>query len=67
MYEMAEWVDGEPLAEVTEPPYDLWWPLAAGTHTVWAEGVMGDGTAVVSEPITFEVVDGVVVEDGRIS
>ncbi len=58
MYEMAEWADGEPLAEITEPPYDLWWPLATGTHTVWAEGMMVDGTAVVSESITFEVVDG---------
>jgi 1A family penicillin-binding protein len=53
------WLDGQPLAEVAEPPYDLWWPLAVGTHTVWAEGMLADGSTVASEPVTFKVVDGV--------
>jgi len=55
------WIDDEPLAVMTSPPYEVWWQLVPGMHTVWAEGIDRSGLKVVSTPVTFEVVDGMVV------
>lgn len=49
------WLDDIPLETLTQPPYQTWWILSPGVHTMWAEGKREDGTLVVSEPITFEV------------
>jgi hypothetical protein len=49
------WLDDAPLETLTQPPYQTWWVLSPGVHTMWAEGKREDGTLVVSEPITFAV------------
>ncbi len=53
------WLDDEPLATLTEPPFEAWWPLSPGQHTAWAEGSSGSGTQIQSSVITFEVQDSV--------
>ncbi len=59
MQAITLWLDGAPLATLTSPPYRIWWPLTPGVHTMWAEGVDGDGRRVSSEPITFEVLEAI--------
>lgn len=55
--EITIWLDDQPLASLSDPPYKIWWPIEPGEHTMWAVGVDQDGTAVSSEPITFIVLD----------
>lgn len=55
------WIDGEMLAAFTLPPYEVWWQLTPGVHTVWVEGVDNNGVLVVSDSVSFEVVDEVVM------
>ena len=49
------WLDGRPLAEFAAPddlpPYQVWWPLTAGTHALYASGVTTAGQAI-SSPTT---------------
>ncbi len=52
------YVDGAPVATLTEAPFEFWWPLAIGTHEVWAEGVLASGATMTSERLTFQVVEG---------
>lgn len=59
MQTITLWLDDAPLATLTDPPYRVWWPLTPGVHTMWAEGVDAGGTAVQSEPITFEVLEAI--------
>ncbi|MBI3734432.1 MAG: PBP1A family penicillin-binding protein [Chloroflexi bacterium] len=53
--EVTLWVDGAPMATFSQPPYRVWWPLAAGAHEVVAVGVTSDGQQVESAPIRFWV------------
>ena len=49
------WLDNEPLATLTEPPFETWWPLSPGQHTAWAVGLDSHGAQITSTVITFEV------------
>lgn len=49
------WIDGEAVATIDQPPYEIWWPLKVGVHQVWAVGVNPDGTTVTSPQVTFEI------------
>jgi penicillin-binding protein 1C len=49
------WVDGALLETVAAPPYRTWWPLAVGEHTIYAEGLLPDGSQVTSETVTITV------------
>ena len=49
------WVDGTPLATLTESPYQAWWQLSAGEHRFWATGVTINGETVTSEVIVVTV------------
>jgi penicillin-binding protein 1C len=52
---VALWADGNQLAEFDAPPYQAWWPLAAGTHSFWAVGTRADGKTVISPVVTITV------------
>ncbi len=49
------WVDGRWQATVSEPPYQAWWPLQVGVHTIWAQGRV-DGQTIQSEAVQITVV-----------
>jgi membrane carboxypeptidase/penicillin-binding protein PbpC len=49
------YVDGQALASLDAPPYQAWWPLAAGAHEAWAAGLRQDGTRVESVHVRFTV------------
>jgi penicillin-binding protein 1C len=53
------WLDDEPLATLTSPPYRIWWPLAPGVHTMWAAAVDSQERVIQSEPVTFEVLEAI--------
>jgi len=50
------WVDGNLLATPDAAPYQVWWPLAAGEHRFWAQGVTAAGEILMSEVVTITVV-----------
>ena len=47
--------DGEPLATLTEPPYQTWWMLTPGEHEFRAMGVDVEGRELASEPVRVTV------------
>jgi len=47
--------DGQPLAQLTAPPYTYLWLLQPGTHTFAAVGVAADGSRIVGDSVTIEV------------
>ncbi|GAB4505341.1 MAG: PBP1A family penicillin-binding protein [Anaerolineales bacterium] len=49
------WVDGEWLASVPQPPYQAWWPLQVGGHTLWAQGTDAAGQTLRSETVQITV------------
>jgi membrane peptidoglycan carboxypeptidase len=48
-------LDGQPLATVTDSPFEWWWVLEPGAHTLAAEGVLTSGERVASEAVRFVV------------
>jgi len=50
------WVDGVFLAGASQSPYQAWWQLQAGEHTIWAQGLEEGGQAVKSEVVKITVI-----------
>lgn len=50
------WVDGNLLASVLESPFQVWWPLSAGEHQIWAQGVNASGGTIKSVVVTITVI-----------
>nr|MBI2904514.1 transglycosylase domain-containing protein [Chloroflexota bacterium] len=48
-------LDGEIVATLGAPPYQSYWALTPGRHTLIATGVTGAGATVQSAPVTFTV------------
>ena len=48
-------LDGEIVATLAAPPYQSYWALTPGRHTLIATGVTGVGATVQSAPVTFTV------------
>jgi hypothetical protein len=48
-------LDGKPLAVFTARPYQLWWVLDPGKHTLTAVGEAENGEELRSQVIYFEV------------
>ena len=53
--ELTFWLNGEPLATLNAPPYEVWWPLASGEFTLSVSGRTTGGTAVQGEQVFFRV------------
>ena len=49
------WADGGQLASFSAGPYVTWWPLSAGAHRFWAQGVNAAGQVVRSETVEITV------------
>ncbi len=49
------WLDGEPLATVSEAPFEHWWPLQVGVHTLYAEVTLQNGDTLTTDPVPFQV------------
>ncbi len=49
------YLDGAPLAELTDPPFEVWWPLEVGQHTLYAAGITPSGQRLLSSERLFTV------------
>jgi hypothetical protein len=49
--------DGHPLATLTHPPYQVLWPMTAGTHVFTAVGVGAEGKKLQGNSVAIEVVE----------
>jgi len=48
-------LDEREVATVTRSPFEHWWTLAPGMHTLQARGWLASGETITSEPVTFTV------------
>ena len=48
-------VDGEEVALATSAPYETWWTLQPGAHSISAQSVDADGAVAVSDEIWIDV------------
>jgi hypothetical protein len=48
-------LDQQPLPAVTSEPYEYWWVLQPGAHTLYAQAHLLDGEEVQSAEIQFSV------------
>lgn len=56
MLEVNIYLDGQRLAQLSSPPYQVWWTLVAGTHRAWVECILENGEKLTSPVVTFEVI-----------
>lgn len=57
--EVTYWLDDAPLSTVQQAPFDAWWTLQAGEHTLYAVVRRGDGTALTTDRVSFRVTEWV--------
>lgn len=57
LQKVSLWLDGVQVAQFDQPPYQFWWILQPGSHQLWAQAYLADGTLVRSEVVTFKVED----------
>ena len=48
-------LDGQALGTVSAAPFELWWALTPGRHTLQAQARLADGQSVTSDEVQFEV------------
>jgi len=48
-------LDGQPLGTVSAAPFELWWALAPGRHSLQAQARLADGQSVSSDTVQFQV------------
>ncbi|MFM8320754.1 MAG: Ig-like domain-containing protein, partial [Chloroflexota bacterium] len=48
-------VDGRPVGVVAAGPYALMWALQPGSHRIWAEAQLADGSWISSPAVQIEV------------
>ncbi len=53
--QVSIWLDGRLLATFEGPPFEFWWELEEGEHTLWAQGLAEDGTPSQSPVVHFRV------------
>ena len=53
--EVTLYADGEELATLADPPYQVFWRLVPGEHAFWAEGIDASGRFLQSVPVTVSV------------
>ena len=57
--EVTYWLDDAPLSTVQQAPFDAWWTLQAGEHTLYAVVRRSDGTALTTDSVSFRVTEWV--------
>lgn len=48
-------INGEPVATVSAAPFDAWWVLEPGEHTLGADVTLADGAVLSAEEVPFRV------------
>ncbi len=55
LHDVTLYIDGTPLVTLASPPFEAYWTLEVGEHTVSAVGRLVDGSVVQSEAVPFRV------------
>ena len=55
LHDVTIYLDGSPLARIESPPFETWWTLRTGTHTIYATGITAQGEHIMSDTISFLV------------
>lgn len=53
--QLTFWLNDEPVATLTQAPYEFWWPLSLGQFELWAEGQTAAGTTLRTDSTFFVV------------
>jgi 1A family penicillin-binding protein len=53
--QVSYWMDNELIASVDEPPFDHWWTLEPGKHTLYATVNLADDSTITTDSIEFRV------------
>lgn len=53
--QVSYWLDDALLATASEAPFDHWWALQPGEHTVYAVVTLADGTTITTDARPFSV------------
>ncbi|MGQ9849884.1 MAG: penicillin-binding protein 1C [Aggregatilineaceae bacterium] len=57
--EVTYWLDDAPLSTVQQAPFDAWWTLQPGEHTLYAVVRRSDGTTLTTDSVSFRVTEWV--------
>jgi penicillin-binding protein 1C len=55
--EVTYWLDDAPLSTVQQAPFDSWWTLQPGEHTLYAVVRRSDGTTLTTDSVPFRVTE----------
>ncbi len=55
LHDVTIYLDGVPLTVIASPPFETWWVLEIGEHTVSATGVTAEGKTITSGEVPFTV------------
>jgi 1A family penicillin-binding protein len=55
--EINLWLNGSLLKILVDPPWQFWWPLESGEHTLRASGSTTSGDSLQTQEISFSVLD----------
>lgn len=55
LHDVTFYLDGTPIGKVSGPPFETWWTLEIGEHTVHVTGVTASGKLISSEERPFRV------------
>jgi hypothetical protein len=55
LHDVTIYLDSQALATSGNPPFEAWWVLEAGDHTVTATGITAAGEVIASDARLFQV------------
>lgn len=55
--QVTYWLDDVPLATLDAAPFEYWWTLQPGEHTLYAVITRADGTTVTTDTVPFRVTE----------
>jgi hypothetical protein len=55
LQQVTVYMDGLSLFTLTASPFEMWWMLQPGQHTLFAIGLLDDGSIIRSPDVTFTV------------
>ncbi len=55
LHDVVVYLDGKRLMVLDTPPFEVWWELEVGEHTIYAEGITATGEVLSSDEIPFTV------------
>ncbi len=55
LLEVEIYLDDQLIWKSSQAPFRTWWILEAGSHQIWASGILEDGRRITSDPVQITV------------